>query len=244
MSSKQNKRCPRKAGISCNKIMPYCDNHDICRACRNFSCSRSSVCNTCAVWTDDMWKKFDKCIMRSDMAKSSRAKTKEVSAPLLSLARFLKNGPDRETLLLPIISNSVSATDTRNAVLSEQEPDRDSVPRGYTQTLVRRSVPTMEHIFPRDCSSPRSQSGPRNIRVSCPRRKRNLSSSSLGESSSSDSLVKSMINLNLSVGDLDLYVDLGHHATGIGLTGIIGVLGLSHLFLDTKDLRQGLDHLL
>ena len=41
-----------------------------------------------------------------------------------------------------------------------------------------------------------------------------------------------------------MYVNLGRHATGIGLTGIIGVPGLSHLFLDTKDLCQGPDHLL
>ena len=54
MSSKQNKCCPGKTGKFCNKIMPYWDDHDICRVCRNFSCSRLSVCNTCAVWTDDM----------------------------------------------------------------------------------------------------------------------------------------------------------------------------------------------
>ena len=117
MLSKQNKCCPGKAGKSCNKIMPHWDDHDIYRACRNFSCSRSSVCN-CAVWTDDMWKKFDKCIMRSDRAKSSRAQFKEVSVPIVIPCQAPENGADRETLLLPSMTKSVSATDTRNAVLS------------------------------------------------------------------------------------------------------------------------------
>ena len=107
MSSKQNKRCPRKAGKSCNKIMPNWDDHDICRTCWNFSCSRSSVCNTYAVWTDDMRNKFDKCIMRSDRAKSSRAQSKKASAPIVIPCQVPENGPDRETLLLlPSVSQS------------------------------------------------------------------------------------------------------------------------------------------
>ena len=62
--------------------------------------------------------------------------------------------------------------------------------------VCRRATP-IEQIFPRNCSAPRdyassrSQSSPRNIRVSSPRTKRNLSSSSSGESSSFDSLVRS-----------------------------------------------------
>ena len=126
MSSKQNKRCPGKAGKSCNKIMPYWDDYGtfcICRVCRNFSCSLSSVCNN-GVWTDNMWK-FDKCIMRiwSDRAKSSTALSKEVFSPIVIHCQVPKNGPDREIFVLPSVSKSVSATDTRNAVLSENEPD-------------------------------------------------------------------------------------------------------------------------
>ena len=173
MSSKQNKRCPRKAGNSCTKIMPYWDDSGVCRVCRNLSCSLSSVFNTCAVWTDDMWKKFDKCIMRmgSDMAKSSTALSKEVFAPIVIHCQVSKNGPDREIFVLPSVSKSVSATDTRNAVLSENEPDKDFVPQVHTQTLVGRSVSSIEHIFhsncclPRQYASPRSLRSPMNIRV-------------------------------------------------------------------------------
>ena len=85
--------------------------------CRSFSCSRLSVCNTYAVSIDDMWKKFDICIMRSDRAKSSRAQFKEVSATIVIPCQVPENDTDRETLCLPSMSKSVSASDTRNIVL-------------------------------------------------------------------------------------------------------------------------------
>ena len=72
-----------------------------------------------------MWKKFDKCIMRmrSDRAKSSTVLSKEVFAPIVIHYQVPKNGPDREIFVLPSVSKSVSATDTRNAVQSENESD-------------------------------------------------------------------------------------------------------------------------
>ena len=102
--------------------MPYWDDHDISRACRNISCFHLSVCNTCAVWTDYV-EEVPPSIMRSDMAKSSRAQSKEVSAPIVVHCQVPENGPDRKIFVLPSARKSVSATDTRNAVLSENEPD-------------------------------------------------------------------------------------------------------------------------
>ena len=65
-----------------------------------------------------MWKKFDKCIMRSERAKSSREQSKKVSVPIVISCQVPENGPDRETFVLLSVSKPVSATDTRNAVLS------------------------------------------------------------------------------------------------------------------------------
>ena len=59
----------------------------------------------------------------SDRAKFSTAQSIEVSAPIVIPCQVSKNGPDRETLLLPSVSKAVSATDTRSAVLSEHEHD-------------------------------------------------------------------------------------------------------------------------
>lgn len=68
--SKQNKHCPGIYG-KCSKIMPYWDNHSVCRACRNFACSQSSTCEVCADWSDDLWDRFHKCLKRSAQTKAA-----------------------------------------------------------------------------------------------------------------------------------------------------------------------------
>lgn len=74
--SQQNKHCPGEHGKVCGKSMPFWDNHVICRSCRGDSCSVSSPCDICSLWSEDVWKKHSKCILRSDKAKTSvRAKS-------------------------------------------------------------------------------------------------------------------------------------------------------------------------
>lgn len=58
---------------SCSKIMPYWDTHTVCRSCRGNSCTRATPCETCSLWTDDLWTKFAKCISRAERAKSVRS---------------------------------------------------------------------------------------------------------------------------------------------------------------------------
>ena len=78
--SAQNKRCPGIYG-KCSKIMPYWDNHKICRACRGYSCSPSTPCEVCSEWTEELWKKLSKCLHRASQAKSVKPKVSSSQAP-------------------------------------------------------------------------------------------------------------------------------------------------------------------
>ena len=78
--SAQNKRCPGMYG-KCSKIMPYWDNHKICRACRGYSCSPSTPCEVCSEWTEELWKKLSKCLHRASQAKSVKPKVSSSQAP-------------------------------------------------------------------------------------------------------------------------------------------------------------------
>ena len=141
-----------------------------------------------------MWNNFDKCIMRTDRAKSSRAQSKEVSAPIVIPCKVPESGSDRETLL-PSVSQFLLLTLGMLFCLNK------NLIRILSLRFILRpwfvEVELLPNTFfhrncslPRQYISPSSQSSPSNIRVSSLRRKRNLSSSSSGESSS-DSPVRS-----------------------------------------------------
>ena len=69
-SNPSNKRCPGLTG-KCGKIMPYWDSHVVCRSCRGYACSRNSPCEVCTNWSEDLWRKFDKCLHRAAQARSA-----------------------------------------------------------------------------------------------------------------------------------------------------------------------------
>ena len=95
--SAQNKRCPGIYG-KCSKIMPYWDNHKICRACRGYSCSPSTPCEVCSEWTEELWKKLSKCLHRASQTKSVKPKVSSSQAPAKGPA-----SSDESQLLLKVL---------------------------------------------------------------------------------------------------------------------------------------------
>ena len=92
-----NKHCPDING-KCSKIMPYWDNHSVCRACRNYACSPTSTCEVCADWSEELWKFFSKCLRRASQARSFKPRCQTSS-------HVPENGPGRSC------SSHVSAKD-------------------------------------------------------------------------------------------------------------------------------------
>ncbi len=53
---------PGKGGLGCSKFKPVWDNHLLCRACRN--CNKENPCDICMFWTEDVWKSFQKSLVK------------------------------------------------------------------------------------------------------------------------------------------------------------------------------------
>ena len=82
-----NKHCPGING-KCSKIMPYWDNHSVCRACRNYACSPTSTCEVCADWSEELWKRISKCLHRASQARAFKPRSQTSS-------QVPENGPGR-----------------------------------------------------------------------------------------------------------------------------------------------------
>ena len=82
-----NKHCPGING-KCSKIVPYWDNHSVCRACRNDACSPTSTCELCADWSEKLWKAFSKCLHRASQAETFKPRSQTSS-------QVPENGPGR-----------------------------------------------------------------------------------------------------------------------------------------------------
>lgn len=130
-SNPANKRCPGLTG-KCGKIMPYWDSHEICRSCRGYACSRNSPCEVCTNWSDDLWKKFDKCLHRAAQARSalksrhslSQAPEKgpEKSASTVTSSQAPAQGPG---LKVSLPSDSALASANTITGLVEQDNSRE-----------------------------------------------------------------------------------------------------------------------
>ena len=133
--STQNKRCSGGAGKPCSRIMPYWDNHEVCRSCRNNSCSPSQTCEVCSLWDEELWHKFHKCLQGSDHLKKRN----------VPLSQVPENGPGLENTqhtALPNVSVTVSATDIgQHERNRNHESDSDSVCLFVCVEVLRPSQP-------------------------------------------------------------------------------------------------------
>ena len=182
--------------------MPYWDNHEVCRSCRNNSCSPSQTCEVCSLWDEELWRKFHKCLQRSD-----RLKKRNVPLPQVP-----ENGPGLENTqhtALPNVSVTVSATDIgQHERNRNHESDSDSVTQApginvsnvnITRQVPSRSVTPMDVAFegnrsvPRQFLSPRtdiqSQSRPPRSNPPTRRARHSRSSSSFDSGSSVESVL-------------------------------------------------------
>ena len=181
--------------------MPYWDNHEVCRSCRNNSCSPSQTCEVCSLWDEELWRKFHKCLQRSD-----RLKKRNVPLPQVP-----ENGPGLENTqhtALPNVSVTVSATDIgQHERNRNHESDSDSVTQApginvsnvnITRQVPSRSVTPMDVVFERNRSVPRqflspntdiqSQSRPPRSNPPTRRARHSRSSSSFDSGSSVESV--------------------------------------------------------
>ena len=111
------KHCPGIYG-KCAKIMPYWDDHRVCRACRGYSCSPTSTCEVCGSWSEDTWKKFSKCLQRASKSK------------VATIAQAPEKGPGQPSATLGSLSgSSVQVTDANTRISrANREPESDSLP--------------------------------------------------------------------------------------------------------------------
>ena len=150
--STQNKQCSGRAGKPCSRIMPYWDNHEVCQSCRNNSCSPSQTCEVCSLWDEELWRKFHKCLQRSDRLKKRN----------VPLSQVPENGPGLENTqhtVLPNVSVTVSATDIgQHERNRNHESDSDSVTQApginvsnvnITRQVPFRSMTPMDVAFER-----------------------------------------------------------------------------------------------
>ena len=114
-----NKHCPGIYG-KCAKIMPYWDDHRVCRACRGYSCSSTSTCEVCGSWSEDTWKKFSKCLQRASKSK------------VATTAQAPEKGPGQvpSASLGSFSSSSIQVTDACTRISrANREPESDSLPQ-------------------------------------------------------------------------------------------------------------------
>ena len=116
--STRNKHCPGIYG-KCAKIMPYWDDHRVCRACRGYSCSPTSTCEVCGSWSEDTWKKFSKCLQRASKSK------------VATIAQAPEKGPGQPSATLGSLSgSSVQVTDASTRISrANREPESESLPQ-------------------------------------------------------------------------------------------------------------------